>query len=119
GLNQVVSGPVYFTSKEGSVMLTEEKYRGFIHHTEREREPRLGEHVTGRIIEVKEDGTLNVSLLPLKHERIDDDAELILAYLNEHDGEMPFNDRSSPDDIRNTFQISKSAFKRALGRLMR
>lgn len=118
-LNEMIEGIIYFTSKEGAVMLTEKKYRGFIHHTERNQEPRLGESVTGRVIEVKEDGTLNVSLLPLKHERIDDDAELILNYLVEQDGKMPFNDRSLPADIRETFGMSKSAFKRALGRLMR
>lgn len=118
-INDQVKGTIYFTSKEGSVMLTEEHYRGFIHYTEREKEPRLGEQVTGRVIDVKDDGTLNVSLLPLKHERIDDDAEKIVAYLIEHSGTMSFNDRSRPEDIRNTFNMSKSAFKRALGRLMK
>lgn len=118
-LNDTVNGTVYFTSKEGSVLLTEESYRGFIHHTEREKEPRLGEHVTGRVIEVKDDGTINVSLLPLKHERIDDDAEKILSYLTRNDGMMSLNDRSNPEDIRDIFNMSKSAFKRALGRLMR
>lgn len=118
-LNDQVSGTIYFTSKEGAVMLTEQHYRGFIHHTERIREPRLGEYVTGRIIEVKDDGTLNISLLPLKHERIDTDAEVIIRYLTIHDGFMMFNDRSTPEEIRDTFNMSKSAFKRALGRLMR
>lgn len=118
-LNDEVQGTIYFTSREGSVMLTDQNYRGFIHHTEREREPRLGQHVTGRVIEVKEDGTLNISLLPMKHERIDDDAEKIFNYLKENGGTMPFNDRSQPEDIRATFHMSKSAFKRALGRLMR
>lgn len=118
-LNDRVTGTVYYTSREGAVMLTDDNYRGFIHNTEREREPRLGEHVTGRVIEVKDDGTLNVSLLPMKHERIDEDGETILKYLNEHDGVMSFNDRSDAQLIRDTFNMSKSAFKRALGRLMR
>ena len=118
-LNDRVSGHIYLTSKEGSALLTEQGYRGFIHHTERESEPRLGEYVNGRVIEVKEDGTLNVSLLPFKHERIDDDAEVILTYLKQQDGVMSFNDKSSPESIQETFHMSKSAFKRALGRLMK
>lgn len=118
-LNDPVEGTIYFTSKEGATMLTTENYRGFIHHTEREREPRLGQFVTGRVIAVKEDGTLNVSLLPLKHERIDDDAENIYTYLVKQGGKMPLNDRSRPEAIRETFNMSKSAFKRAVGRLMR
>ncbi|MFD2130278.1 S1 RNA-binding domain-containing protein [Pseudogracilibacillus auburnensis] len=118
-LNESVSGHVIRVDREGTVMLTGENYRGFIHHTERTKEPRFGEYITGRVIEVKEDGTLNVSLLPLKHERMADDAEKILAVLQEADGEIAFNDKSDPAEIRHTFQMSKSAFKRALGRLMK
>ncbi|ASK62615.1 hypothetical protein CFK37_10850 [Virgibacillus phasianinus] len=118
-LNQTLSGRVFRTSKEGSVILTEENYRGFIHHTERKAEPRLGEWVTGRVIEVKADGSLNMSLRPLKqHSRIED-AEAILQHLEENEGVIPFSDKSDPDDILGTFNISKSAFKRALGKLMK
>lgn len=118
-LNQTVSGRVYHTSREGSAIITEEDYRGFIHHTERKEEPRLGELVQGRVIEVKEDGTLNISLRPLKQHGMIDDAEMILEHLANHDGIIPFSDKSDPDDIRGTFNISKAAFKRALGKLMK
>lgn len=118
-LNSPVSGYIVRVDREGSVLMTDNKERAFIHHTERDVEPRFGEYVTGRVIEVKEDGTLNVSLLPLKHERIGDDAEQILAFLNENNGEISFSDKSEPDTIRETFQMSKSAFKRALGHLMK
>src|SRR5699024_10096224 len=87
--------------------------------TERDVEPRFGQYITGRVIEVKEDGTLNVSLLPLKHERINDDAERILAFLKEHHGEMSFGDTSDPEAIRETFQMSKSAIKRTLGHVIK
>ncbi|WP_100010324.1 S1 RNA-binding domain-containing protein [Lentibacillus sediminis] len=117
--NQPVSGTVYHTSQEGAAILTDDQYRGFIHHTERKREPRLGEYVSGRVIDVKEDGTLNVSLRPRKHESLGEDADAILEHLQESGGQMPFNDKSDPEDIRGTFQISKAAFKRALGRLMK
>lgn len=118
-LNTTFEGRVYFTSREGTALLTREGYRGFIHHTERQTEPRLGEQIKGRVIDVKEDGTLNMSLLPLKQHRMDDDAEIILQALQENEGIIPFSDKSDPEDIRGTFQMSKSAFKRALGRLMK
>lgn len=117
--NTSVTGHVYYTSREGSAVFTNNGYRGFIHHTEREQEPRLGELITGRVIEVKEDGTINVSLLPLKHERMDDDAELILNELKKNDGVISLSDKSDPDDIRKAFGFSKSAFKRAVGGLMK
>lgn len=118
-LNERISGYVIRTAREGTVILSEHGYRGFIHHSERKEEPRLGELITARVIEVKEDGTLNMSLKPLAYERIDADAETILQYLKKHDGEMEYSDRSKPEQIRATFHMSKSAFKRAMGRLMR
>src|SRR5699024_12127514 len=77
--------------------------RGFIHESERDIEPRLGETIEGRVIEVKPDGTLNVSLHPLKEDRIESDADIILAYLKINDGKMPYNDKSNPDDIKDVF----------------
>lgn len=116
---QPIAGRVYHTSKEGAAIFTEGNHRGFIHRTERKQEPRLGEWVKGRVIEVKEDGSVNVSLRPLKQHSIGDDAEAIVAHLEKNDGVIPFSDKSDPEDIRATFQISKAAFKRALGRLMK
>ena len=118
-LNQNVTGFVYITNREGTAIITNEDYRGFIHYTERKEEPRLGEQVEGRVIAVKEDGTLNISLRPLKQYSQIEDAERIFEHLQMNDGFMPFTDKSDPEDIRATFQISKAAFKRALGKLMK
>jgi predicted RNA-binding protein (virulence factor B family) len=118
-LNKQVQGRVYLTSKEGTAIITDADYRGFIHHSERQEEPRLGQLVQGRVIEVKEDGTLNISLRPLKQHSMGDDADKILSFLQENDGVIPFGDKSDPEDIRGTFNASKAAFKRALGKLMK
>lgn len=118
--NQNVTGTVYRVLLEGTKLITEEGYLGFIHRSERTREPRLGEKVTGRVTGVKEDdGSLNISLLPRAHEAIDKDAELIFNYLVSRGGSMPYGDKSMPEDIKARFQMSKGAFKRALGKLMK
>lgn len=118
-LHQLISGHIYRSNKVGSFLITEEGYRGFIHHSERKEEPRLGEWVKGRVIDVKSVGTLNISLRPVKEEALDEDSEEILAFMNERGGKMFFTDKSDPDEIRDTFNISKAAFKRALGRLLK
>lgn len=115
--NQDIKGRVFRSGKEGAVLISEQGYRGFIHHSERKREPRVGEWVEGRVIKVKQDGSLNVSLLPRKLEAQAHDADMIMTYLKEHGGEMPFDNQTDPDKIRHTFQISKAAFKRAIGKL--
>lgn len=94
-------------------------YRIFVHQSERVSEPRLGQEVKVRVIEVKEDGTLNGSMLPRKQERLSDDAETVWRYLQSVGGKMPFGDKSTPEEIQEMFSLSKAAFKRALGKLMK
>ncbi|SDI99562.1 CvfB family protein [Salimicrobium halophilum] len=118
-LNKEAAVRVYKATKAGTAVLTEEGYRGFIHPDERKEEPRLGEDLTARVIAVKEDGTLNLSLRPVKKWSQKEDAELIYEYLEDNDGVMYFTDKSDATEIRDTFNISKSAFKRALGKLMK
>lgn len=104
----------------GSFMLTiPENYRIFIHESEQKAEPRLGEEVEVRVIDVHRDGTLNGSLLPRIEERLSGDAETVYRYLMDIGGKMPFTDKSSPEEIKEMFDMSKGSFKRALGHLMK
>ncbi|MFB3162818.1 S1-like domain-containing RNA-binding protein [Neobacillus sp. 179-J 1A1 HS] len=117
--NKNIQGHIYRTAKVGSWIYTIEGFKGFIHESQRQIEPRLGQKVEGRIIDVKEDGTVNVSLLARKQESQDVEAERIFEYLMSRNGAMPFYDKSMPEDIQERFQLSKGAFKRALGKLMK
>lgn len=116
--NQNLQARAYRLLPVGTFMLSvPDMHRIFIHETERQEEPRLGEEKTVRIIGVKDDGTLNGSLMPRKQERLLDDSEQIMRYLEESGGKMPFTDKSSPDEIQEIFGMSKAAFKRAIGKL--
>ncbi|MFC7685950.1 S1 RNA-binding domain-containing protein [Ureibacillus sp. GCM10028918] len=118
--NKNIKARPYRLLPVGSFLIgIEEPYRIFVHNTEMEAEPRLGQEVEVRIIAVKEDGSLNGSLLPRKHERLGQDAEAVFAYLQSVGGKMPFGDKSTPEEITEMFHMSKGAFKRALGTLMK
>lgn len=118
--NKNIQARPYRLLPVGSFLLGKEiPYRIFVHHSEMEAEPRLGQDVEVRIIAVKEDGTLNGSFLPRKHERLEKDAEKIYEYLQNVGGKMPFSDKSTPEEIQEMFDMSKGAFKRALGSLMK
>ncbi|MGG4268192.1 CvfB family protein [Peribacillus simplex] len=117
--NTTVKGNVYRLLMVGSFFVSEEGYRCFIHESERKEEPRLGELVEGRVIDSKEDGTLNVSLFPFKQDLMGEDADVIFTYLMNRGGAMPYGDKTPPDDIQFHFGLSKGAFKRALGKLMK
>jgi predicted RNA-binding protein (virulence factor B family) len=117
--NKNVQGHIYRTAKVGSWIYTIEGFKGFIHESQRPVEPRLGEKIEGRIIDVKEDGTINVSLLARKEESQDLDAAKVYEYLMSRNGAMPYSDKSMPEEIQERFGLSKGAFKRALGKLLK
>ena len=116
-LHTTITAHPYRLLRVGTFLLSKEGYKIFVHESERRSEPRLGEAVEVRIIGYKEDATLNGSFLPLAHERMDDDSEMILTMLNEYGGELPFSDKSDPEAIKDVFNMSKGSFKRAIGRL--
>jgi predicted RNA-binding protein (virulence factor B family) len=93
---------------------------GFIPEPDRPHLLRLGEIVKVRVTFVREDGRVNLSLRPQKELGRDEDADKLLAFLRERpDGAMPYSDETPADIIAKKFGISKSAFKRALGKLMK
>ena len=81
--------------------------------------PKVGEEVTVRVTFLRDDGRINVSMRPVKEEAMDEDAAGLLKFLTSRGGKMPYSDDTSPEIIREKFNLSKSAFKRALGRLLR
>lgn len=81
---------------------------------------RLGEEVKVRVTLVREDGRVNLAMSPRKEVGRDEDADRLIAFLKERPGGgMPYSDATPPDIIKQRFGISKSAFKRAMGKLMK
>lgn len=76
---------------------------------------RLGQEVDVMIIG-RHDDELVGSLNKVKEELVVDDEKIILNYLKEHDG-MPYNAKTSAEEIEEVFHMSRKAFKRALGDL--
>lgn len=102
------------------VYLPENNMLGFIHPSERYAEPRLGQVLDARVIGFREvDRTLNLSLKPRSFEMLENDAQMIVTYLEANGGFMTLNDKSSPEEIKATFGISKGQFKKSLGGLMK
>ena len=117
--NKWLEGRPYRLLKVGTFLLTDDGRKVFVHESEREDEPRLGELKKFRVIGINDEGEINGSFLKQAYKKMDDDSEKILDYLTKNGGSMPLNDKSSPEDIKEAFNMSKGAFKRALGRLMK
>lgn len=114
-----ITGTVYNFSDQGAFLFTAERYIAFLHKNEMTVRPQIGQEVTARVTYIREDGRINVSVRPLKEDAIDVDANNILDYLRERGGKMPYGDDTAPEIIKEKFNISKSAFKRAIGRLLK
>lgn len=115
-----VSGMVYEISEQfGAFVAVDEKFSALIPRKELFRPVRVGETIEARVSSVKEDGKLDLSLREKVHVQMDKDAAIIYNALKANNGFLPFNDKSAPDAIKDEFNLSKNAFKRALGRLMK
>lgn len=117
-----VTGAIYNYTDAGAFLFSNERYIVFIDKKElprREERPRIGEIVTARVTFVRADGRLNASLREIKEKALVTDAGRILALLESRKGRMPYSDKTSPEVIRDKFGISKGAFKRALGHLLK
>ncbi len=119
--NQTLRAIPYRLKLSGTfVYLPDNNMLGFIHPSERYQEPRLGQVLEARVIGYRQvDRTLNLSLKPRSFEMLDNDAQMIVTYLETVGGFMTLNDKSSPEDIKAIFGISKGQFKKALGGLMK
>lgn len=115
-----VSGMVYEISEQfGAFVAVDEKYSALITRQQLFEPVRVGQTIEARVINVREDGKLDLSLREKTHIQMDGDAARIYNALKANNGFLPYNDKSAPDAIMKEFNLSKAAFKRALGRLMK
>jgi predicted RNA-binding protein (virulence factor B family) len=117
--NKWVEGTVYNVIQAGAFLFTEDEHVLFIHRDEMTEPLRLGQTVRCRVSYVREDGRLNGSMRARKEVQYEEDADKLLRYLIDRGGAMPYTDDTPADIIREKFGMSKAAFKRALGKLMK
>ena len=115
-----VKGRVYELSDNfGMFVAVDDKYSGLIPKKEAQGVYQPGEIISCRVTSVREDGKLNLSPRKKAYQQIEEDAALVLKVLDEFAGVLPFDDRVSPEIIKREFGLSKAAFKRAVGHLMK
>lgn len=116
--NDIVEGIIYSINRDiGAFVAVDRKYNGLIPKEELLGAHEVGEELEVRVTNVKEDGKLDLSLRDRGYIQVVSDSNLILEKLKKSNGFLEFNDKSSPDDIKREFNMSKGAFKRAIGGL--
>ncbi len=115
-----VTGIVYDTSQEfGIFVAVDEQYSALIPRKDVVGTLRPGCEIEARVTAVKEDGKLDLSIKDKIPDQMEKDARHIWEVLEEYGGEMPFTDKTEPEKIKDEFGMSKAAFKRGVGRLLK
>ena len=90
---------------------------GIIHHNEILNPIQIGDQFTGYIKAIRPDGKINLAIQPRGKDLRDPLAQQILDYIASQGGSTTLTDKSPPEDIYRLFNISKSNYKKALGKL--
>lgn len=115
-----VEGIVYSIHKDyGAFVAVDKKYDAMIENKDIIGVLEIGEPINFRISKVKKDGRLNLVLKNLSHVEINDNAEILFNIIKDRGGFLDLNDKSEPEKIKEICSMSKSSFKKAVGRLLK
>lgn len=115
-----VEGIIYSIHKDyGAFVAVDKKYDAMIENKDIVGVLEIGEPINFRISKVKKDGRLNLVLKNLSHIEINDNAEILFNIIKDRGGFLDLNDKSDPDRIKEICGMSKSSFKKAVGRLLK
>ena len=102
----------------GFVVLIQESKEGLVYKSEVFSDLEQGITTIGYVKNIREDEKIDISLRPLGYKNtIEDDKAKILYQLVQKNGEILLTDKSSPESIKFHLQMSKKAFKKAVGAL--
>lgn len=115
-----VSGTVYeFSDNFGVFVAVDDRYSALIPKREAFGSLKIGDKIEARVVKVHEDGKLDLSIREKAFIQMDADAAAIIKRMEEYGGALPFTDKAEPELIKKEFGLSKNAFKRAAGRLLK
>lgn len=115
-----VTGRVYEISDNfGAFVAVDNIYSGLIPQKELYGKVELGSDITARVVQVREDGKLTLSIRDKAYVQMEKDAEELLRIIDSYEGVLPFNDKVSPEVIKHETGMSKNEFKRAVGNLLK
>ena len=118
--DSAVSGTVIRINPDmGIYVAVDNKYFGMIPKNEVFGRIKVGDVVYGRVSAVRDDGKLTISLKQKAYIQMDEDASVIYDAIKQEGGELPFTDKADAQIIKERFDMSKNAFKRAVGRLLK
>ena len=103
----------------GAFVAVDGRFHGMIPKRELFMNLKPGDRLHVRVTRVRQDGKLDLSARDKAYHQINADSDLVLEGIKKHGGRLPFTDKADPQVIAKEFSLSKNAFKRAVGRLLK
>jgi uncharacterized protein len=102
----------------GFSVIVNQLHEGLIFESDVFGKLNIGDKVKGYVKQIRDDNKLDISLQPIGFENFNDpNCELILNRLKAQKGFLPVSDKSTPEEIYELLNISKKAYKKAIGTL--
>ncbi|MCW3118151.1 MAG: RNA-binding protein [Chitinophagaceae bacterium] len=108
---------VYRESDLGYVVIINNKHTGVLHANEVYRDIEIGDRFKGFIKKILPENKIDVAAGKSGYDRVEDESGKILRLLQEHNGYLPYHDKSLPGEIYSFFAMSKKTFKMTTGNL--
>src|SRR5687768_8553633 len=114
---EMVNLTVLRRSEIGYVVIINHKHTGVLHFNEVFRDIKIGDSFKGFIKKISADNKIDVVVGKPGYQKVEDELQKIIDLLEENNGYLPYNDKSSPEDIYSYFGMSKKTFKMTTGNL--
>ncbi|MDG1756300.1 MAG: S1-like domain-containing RNA-binding protein [Bacteroidia bacterium] len=108
----------YKKSDLGINAIVNNQFKGLVFQSDIDQDISIGNELKVYVKKIRSDGKIDLILKPQGYRNvIDQSTQSVLDQLKQENGFFKYTDKSSPDDIRSEFGMSKKAFKKALGNL--
>jgi predicted RNA-binding protein (virulence factor B family) len=108
---------VYEMTDLGIMCIIDDTYSGILYKNEIFQNIGLGDKLKGYVKKVRQDFKIDLTLRKPGFKGIKDERHSILEKLEASGGFLPYHDNSSPEEIKEVFQMSKKSFKALIGTL--
>ena len=108
---------IYRKTEIGYIVIINNQHTGLLHFNQVYQDIKIGDKGKGYIKKIRPDGTIDVVLGHPGYQRVEDETEKVMRLLQEHNGYLPYHDKSDPEDIYSFFGMSKKTFKMTTGNL--
>jgi len=104
-------------SEKGMNVIVNKIHSGLIYEDEIFSPLNIGDQMKAYVKKVRPDNKLDITLNQIGYKNIEPSANKVLTQLKANDGYLPLHDKSDPGQIKESLQMSKKSFKKAIGNL--